>query len=159
MLSLQRLLAASGLLAAVLMSNPLPGRAAPTDNPFQIELFGSMSPGTVGLDLPFTVPSGKTLVIEYVSGNCFVPSGQFCVFEVLTDVFVPARHGAKISATFNLDTDNVGTEVKIGKDTWRAGQQVLLYASGGTVVTVHVGRNDDTGSAESIDMSLSGHLE
>src|ERR1700704_5982066 len=115
MVSLQRLLAASGLLAAALISNPLPGQAAPL-NPFQIGLNGSMPPGTVGVDLAFTVPLGKTLVIEYTSGDCFVPSGQFCVFHISTQVFVSAQDNEKVTAQFNLDTDNVGAEQKIGKD-------------------------------------------
>jgi hypothetical protein len=147
------LTAVGGLLTAALVASPVPSPAAPTITPFQIELSGSMPPGTVGLNLTFTAPSGKTLVIEYGSGDCFVPSGQSCVLSVFTEV-----NGAKNATSFNLDTDNVGPQ-RNGDDLWRAGQQVLLYAAGGTTVTLHAGRNDTTGSAAPISMSLSGHLE
>ena len=148
-----RLAATGGLLAAALVTNPLPGHAAPTVSPFQIELNGTMGPGTEGLNLTFTAPAGKTLVIEYVSGNCFVPSGQSCALSVLTEV-----NGAKTGTPFNLDTDNVGA-FGGGDDLWRAGQQVLLYADGGTIVTLRADRNASTGSANPIIVSLSGHLQ
>jgi hypothetical protein len=105
-----------------ILANPVPGQAAPTVSPFQIVLNGSMPPGTEGLNLTFTAPAGKTLVIEYASGECFVPSGQSCVLSVLTEV-----NGAKTGTPFNLDTDNVGP-FGGGDVLWRVGQQVLLYA-------------------------------
>jgi len=43
-----------------------------------------MPPRTEGLNLSFTVPAGKTLVIEYVSGNCFAPAGQARVLSLIT---------------------------------------------------------------------------
>ena len=147
------LAAAGGLLTAALIASPMPSQAAPTVTPFQIVLNGTMSPGTEGLNLTFTAPAGKTLVIEYVSGNCFVPSGQSCVLSILTEV-----GAAKTGTPFNLDTDNVGA-FGGGNDLWRAGQQVLLYAAGGTTVTLRVDRNASTGSAAPIVMSLSGHLQ
>jgi hypothetical protein len=146
------LTAAGGLLTAALVTSPLPGHAAPTA-PFQIELNGTMGPGTEGLNLTFTAPTGKTLVIEYVSGDCFVPSGQSCVLSILTEV-----NGARTGTPFNLDTDNVGA-FGGGDVLWRAGQQVLLYADGGTIVTLRADRNASAGSATPIIMSLSGHLQ
>jgi hypothetical protein len=111
------------------MANSLRGEAAPI-NPFQIVLKGSMAPGTEGLNLSFTVPAGKTLVIEYVSGDCFVPSGQACILSVLTEV-----NGATTGTPFNLETNGLGA-FGGGEVLWRAGQQVLLYADAGKTVTL-----------------------
>src|SRR3984893_9563494 len=91
------------LALIVTMANSVRGEAAPSVNPYEIVLNGSMPPGTEGLNLSFPVPAGKTLVIEYVSGTCFVPSGQACVLSVLTEV-----NGATIGTPFNLETSGVG---------------------------------------------------
>ena len=112
-----------------------------------------MPPGTEGLNLSFTVPAGKTLVIEYVSGNWFVPAGQTCVLSLLTEV-----NGATTGTQFNVPTAGVGA-FGGGNVLWRAGQQVLLYADGGKTVTLRADRNSATGSATPIVMSRSGHLQ
>ena len=112
-----------------------------------------MPPRTEGLNLSFTVPAGKTLVIEYVSGNCFVPAGQARVLSLITQV-----NGATTGTQFNLPTAGVGA-FGGGNVLWRVGQQVLLYADGGKTVTLRADRNSATGSATPIVMSLSGHLQ
>jgi hypothetical protein len=143
------------LILAVIVAMANTGRAdaASGIDPFQTSLNGSMPPGTEGLNLSFTVPAGKTLVIEYVSGNCFVPAGQTCVLSLLTEV-----NGATTGTQFNVQTDGVGA-FGGGKVLWRAGQQVLLYADGGKTVTLRADRNSATGSATPIVMTLSGHLQ
>jgi len=136
------------LALIVAMANTVRADAASGVDPFQTSLNGSIGPGTEGLNLSFTVPAGKTLVIEYVSGNCFVPAGQTCVLSLLTEV----------NAQFNVRTDGVGA-FGGGNVLWRAGQQVLLYADDGKTVTLRADRNSATGSATPIVMSLSGHLQ
>ena len=135
------------LALIVATANAVRADAASGVDPFETSLNGLMAPGTEGLNLSFTVPAGKTLVIEYVSGNCFVPAGQTCVLSLLTEV-----NGATTGTQFNVQTDNVGA-------FGGAGQQVLLYADGGKVVTLRADRNSATGSATPILMSLSGHLQ
>ena len=146
------LTAAVVLLTAALITHPVASQAASTVSPFQIVLNGTMDPGTEGLNLTFTAPAGKTLVIEYVSGECYVPSGQSCVLSVLTEA-----NSAQTGTPFNLGTSNVGAFG--ADDLWRAGQQVLLYADGGTIVTLRADRNASAGSATPVIMSLSGHLQ
>ena len=141
------------LALIVAMATAVRADAASGVDPFETSLNASMAPGTEGLNLSFTVPAGKTLVIEYVSGNCFVPAGQTCVLSLLTEV-----NGATTGTQFNMQTDNVGA-FGGGNVLWRAGQQVLLYADGGKVVTLRADRNSATGSATLIVMSLSGHLQ
>ena len=74
------------LILALIVATAITGRAAAASgvDPFQTSLNGSMPPRTEGLNLSFTVPAGKTLVIEYVSGNCFVPAGQPRVLSLIT---------------------------------------------------------------------------
>jgi hypothetical protein len=64
------------LILALIVATANTGRAAAASgvDPFQTSLNDSMPTATEGLNLSFTVPAGKTLVIEYVSGNCFVPA-------------------------------------------------------------------------------------
>ena len=106
------------LALIVAMATAVRADAASGVDPFETSLSASMAPGTEGLNLSFTVPAGKTLVIEYVSGNCFVPAGQTCVLSLLTEV-----NGATTGTQFNMQTDNVGA-FGGGNVPWRAGQQV-----------------------------------
>jgi|ERR1700730_4309060 len=120
---------------------------------FQVTRNGSMPVGTEGLNLAFTVPTGKQLVIEYVAGDCFVPAGQTCVLSIFTQV------GAATTGTqFNVQTDGVGA-FGGGNNLWRAGEQVKLYAKSGTTVTLRADRNSPTGTATITFMSVSGHLQ
>jgi hypothetical protein len=114
--------------------------------PFQIEMTAQMNAGTNAKNLDFAVPPGKTLVIEYVSGDCIVPAGQACVLAVLTE-------GPISPIEFNLQTDLIPFA---GEDIWRAGQQVQLYTKTGG--TLRADRSPVAGSA-TIRMSLSGHLQ
>ena len=104
------------LALIVAMATAVRADAASGVDPFETSLNASMAPGTEGLNLSFTVPAGKTLVIEYVSGNCFVPAGQTCVLSLLTEV-----NGATTGTQFNVQTDNVGA-FGGGNVLWRAGQ-------------------------------------
>ena len=74
------------LILALIVATTDTGRAAAASgvDQFQTNLNGAMPPGTEGLNLSFTVPAGKTLVIEYVSGNCFAPAGQARVLSLIT---------------------------------------------------------------------------
>jgi hypothetical protein len=143
------------LILALIVATANTGRAAAASgvDPFQTSLNGSMPTGTEGLNLSFTVPAGKTLVIEYVSGNCFVPAVRRVFSRSFTEV-----NGATTGAQFNLPTAGVGA-FGGGNVLWRVGQRVLLYADGGKTVTLRADRNSATGSATPIVMSLSGHLQ
>ncbi|MGA2710568.1 MAG: hypothetical protein ABSF86_19460 [Steroidobacteraceae bacterium] len=140
------------LILTVAMGGSTRADAAPVDA-FQVSQSGTMAAGTEGLNLTFTVPTGKQLVIEYVAGNCFVPAGQTCVLSILTQVGT-----ATTGTQFNLQTDGVGA-FGGGNVLWRAGQQVKLYAKSGTIVTLRADRNSPTGAATVTFMSVSGYLE
>jgi hypothetical protein len=150
-----RLIAATRFLIMALAASLVGAVGAAADTsitPFQVVRTGSMAAGTEGLNLAFTVPKGKTLVVEYVSGTCFVPSGQSCVMSILTQI-----GGAVTGTPFNLQTLTAGP-FGGGETLFRAGQPAKLYADGGTIVTLRADRNASTGTAKPIAMSLSGYL-
>jgi hypothetical protein len=120
---------------------------------FQQSLTGNMGPGTEGVNLFFTVPTGKQLVIEYVAGNCFVPEGQTCVLSIFTQ-----NAGSPTAVEYNLVTEGVGP-FGSDEDLWRTGQAVKLYADSGTTVMLRADRNAATGHAHITFMTVSGYLQ
>jgi hypothetical protein len=142
------------LISALIVTivNTVHADAAPVDA-FQVTRNGMMAAGTEGLNLSFTVPTGKQLVIEYVAGNCFVPTGQTCVLSIFTEVGT-----ATTGTQFNVETSGVGA-FGGGDVLWRAGQEVKLYAKSGTTVILRADRNAPTGTANITFMSVSGYLE
>jgi len=118
-------------------------------NPFQTTLEIKMPGGTGGSNGAFQVPNGKRLVIEYVSGEAFMPAGQKCLFSVFTSL------AGQPSIRHYLESTALG---KFGApDYFRAGQVVCLYADQGTTVTLRADRDITTGEAVA-RMSLSGKL-
>jgi hypothetical protein len=144
-----RLLISALIITAV---NAVHADATPVDA-FQVTRSGMMAAGTEGLNLSFTVPTGKQLVFEYIAGNCFVPTGQTCVLSIFTEIGT-----ATTGTQFNVETSGVGA-FGGGDVLWRAGQQVKLYAKSGTTVILRADRNSPTGTAKITFMSVSRYLE
>ena len=119
-------------------------------NPFQISLPLSLPNGTGGQNAAFQVPAGKRLVIEYVSGDALMPTGQKCLFSIFTSLAGQAT-----------GTQHVLETVALGKfgatDQFRTAQVVRLYADPGTNVTLRADRDLATGTATA-RMSLAGQL-
>jgi hypothetical protein len=122
----------------------------PARQPFQAAVDISMPAGFGGQNGFVTVPAKKRLVIEYVSGEAFMPTGQKCLFSVITTI-----GGAAIGTRHYLDTDAMGTFG--APDYFRAGQVVRLYADQKTTVMLRADRDSDLGNALA-RMSLSGYL-
>ncbi len=106
--------------------------------------------GTGGQNGFVTVPAKKRLVIEYASGEAFVPTGQKVLFSVITTI-----GGATTGTRHYLDTDALGSFG--APDYFRAGQLVRLYADPGTTVMLRAIRDVATGDALA-RMSISGYL-
>jgi hypothetical protein len=119
-------------------------------NPFQTSVDLNLPVGAGGQNASFQVPAGKRLVIEYVSGEAFMPTGQKCLFSIFTSLAgqsTPTRH--------LLETVSFG---KFGApDYFRTAQVVRLYADPGTGVMLRADRDLTTGTATA-RMSLSGKL-
>jgi hypothetical protein len=122
----------------------------PARQPFQAAVEITMPDGTEGQNGFVTVPAKKRLVIEYASGEAFVPTGQKAVFSVFTTI-----GGAPTGTQHYLHTDAMGNFG--APDYFRAGQVVRLYADPGTTVMLRADRDLATGSALA-RMSISGHL-
>ena len=127
---------------------PIP---APSDQqPFQASVEIQLPPGTGGQNGSVTVPKGKRLVIEYVSGEAFLPTGQKCLFSVITSL-----KGQTTGTRHYLESAPYG---KFGApDYFRAAQLVRLYADPGTTVMLRADR-DLAGGDGLARMSLSGYL-
>lgn len=122
----------------------------PARQPFQAAVEITMPAGTGGQNGFVTVPANKRLVIEYASGEAFMPTGQKCLFSVITTI-----GGASTGTRHYLDSDALG---KFGApDYFRAGQVVRLYADPKTTVMLRADRDIATGTATA-RMSISGYL-
>lgn len=122
----------------------------PEKQPFQAAVEIKLPPGTGGQNGFVPVPEGKTLVIEYASGEGFLPTGQKCLFSVITSL-----QGEPVGTRHYLESAPLG---KFGApDYFRAGQVVRLYAASGTTVMLRADRDIATGDGL-VRMSISGHL-
>lgn len=118
--------------------------------PFQSSLEIKLPAGTAGANGAVTVPTGKRLVIEYVSGRGNVPDGQRCWFSVITRLST-----ASTGTEHFLPTDQ--TPAAGTKDQSTAGQVVKLYADAGNTVTLRAVRDGSTGDGVA-RMAVSGYL-
>jgi hypothetical protein len=122
----------------------------PVDQPFQAHIEIALPAGTEGQNGFVTVPADRRLVIDYVSGEGFVPSGQKCVFSVITSL-----NGAASGTTHYLRSVQMGPFG--GKDLSQTGELVRLYADPGTTVMLRADRDAPAGDGLA-RMTLSGHL-
>ena len=117
--------------------------------PYQATVDITVGPNFGGQNGFVTVPAGHTLVIEYVSGEAFLPAGQKGLFSILVDQGSgPVRHylGANTTGTFGApDYFWVSTPAK-------------FYAKGGTQLDLRADRDIATGTA-TFRISISGYLE
>ena len=138
--------------ASVLVGNPL-------SNPVNIrDATEAMQPVSVGQAFPFslppggvfqqmgffTVPAGKRLVIEYVSGQCNLPAGQTFWVQLVTP-----------GSFINTSQSNPASSVNASSAT--LGHVVRKYVDQGATLLVSVFRSDTTGSG-SCFVSVEGHL-
>ncbi|HSS50846.1 MAG TPA: hypothetical protein VLX28_18045 [Thermoanaerobaculia bacterium] len=115
-------------------------------NPFQASVNIDLPDGTGGQNAFVTVPAGKRLVIEYVSGFAFLPAGQNASFSVFTSL------AGQTSGTEHI----LITTKALGND-FVTGQVVKLYADPGTTVMLRTDRDLAKGAGKA-RMSLSGQL-
>lgn len=119
--------------------------------PFHQTVTGSFPAGSFGGSGIISVPDGQRLVIEYVSAHVLLPTGQnLHQVSVSTQIkgstvqhfLVRNQHGAHFSGT-----DNVFT----------VGQQLRLYADGGSPIIFSLARNVATGNP-GYSLAVSGYL-
>jgi hypothetical protein len=120
----------------------------PARRPFQQELTWQNDPTQLGGGASFTVPPGKRLVIEYVSANVVISTGEVVSFFVRTTVNgTVARHF--------VDAIPRGPSGGYSK-SYVMNQEVRLYAGPGTRVDLFA---NNTLGGESYGIgTVSGYL-
>ncbi|MBL8189010.1 MAG: hypothetical protein JNK38_13450 [Acidobacteria bacterium] len=119
--------------------------------PFHQSVSGNFPSGSVSASGVIPVPAGYRLVIEYVSASVLLPTGQ-------------NLHQASVSTQFkdvavqhHLVRNEHGPHFSGNNNQFVVGQQVRLYADGGTPVIFSLARNNGTGSA-GYSATVSGYL-
>ena len=116
---------------------------------FQRHVEISVPPTFGGENGVVNVPTGKCLVIEYISGEAFMPQGQKALFGIITTAGgTQVRH--------YLGTHALGAFG--GNDYYWVSGASTISADPGTSVTLRADRDVTTGTAK-FRMSISGRLE
>jgi hypothetical protein len=141
---------AKPLHATIRRPSPPPVVSA-TMTPIQISHGGSMADGQVTLpQTRYTVPAGKTLVIEYVAVSGAVPDGQR-LFAALGTIV------NRVIGYYQFPTTAYPTTPAYRTDSI-GNQPVRIYADGGTEVTIWTNRmGGDSGQAIA-SVLVSGYL-
>lgn len=141
-------------IAICLLLTPLYTLAAPPvenvdeNKPFQWSDIVDFDPMQSGGYVFFTVPAGKRLVIEYVTGNVGIDTGDVVAFYISTTVNgVLTKHWLLPTA--------VGPAGGFAK-SYIANQSLILYADAETVVTIYAGNT--SGGRAAMFASVSGYL-
>ena len=112
--------------------------------------------GTAFADLPiYTVPAGKRLVIEYVSGFVRLPAGAQAILELVTAVDGTYLGGVKYS---EQPLDHVLGPVTQAGNSFSVATSLRLYADPGTTVTFHVDVETPIASIDYALARISGYL-
>lgn len=130
-------------------NRPIPVYNVADKQPFQWSVMNvDFDPTQLGASVSFTVPAGKRLVIEYVSGNVFVDIGDAVVFSVSTTV-------NDVLAHHQLILTPVGSSGGFAKG-YTASQSLLLNADSETEVTVYAGNT--LGGRATMHTAISGYI-
>jgi hypothetical protein len=104
-----------------------------------------------GRAVAFTVPAGKRLVIETISGQIFVPTGQ------QVTITVGAQVGGS-EAFYFLPFDSKLANDPPNNDTYIGTFSVRIYADAGNSVFLDVHRSSSQGDAQFGIVTFSGYL-
>ncbi|MGB0036707.1 MAG: hypothetical protein WBP79_14645 [Candidatus Acidiferrales bacterium] len=142
-------------------ANPVPN--SDVDNgarqPFQQQFSIGVPDGSnEGFQDSITVPAGKRLVVEFVSGEIFLPTNQQPRIEICT----LANSGFTDHATHHILAtlqQPISFLPATGNDTstWVFSQSTEIYADPGTSLTMEVLKNSNSGAA-SFFLTISGHF-
>ena len=138
--------------SAVEITNTTPLAVRDADNParqpFQGEASVAFPAGGDTINVFFTVPAGKRLVVEHVTATIAVSPGQHALMNVMT-----TANGNQ--AVHFMSPTPQGEW--IGFQVFGVSQPVRFYADAGTQVRLQANKNGTTGIG-SATVSLSGHL-
>jgi hypothetical protein len=121
----------------------------PDKSPFQVSVTFSEGAGQPVMDgTVIAVPTGKRLVMEYISGQVFVPNGQ----KLLFSVFCRGQDEGAFHYLVSTPVAPFGSE-----NCFQCGQVVRLYSDPGTGVVLRIERSPSEGTVFG-HMSISGHF-
>jgi hypothetical protein len=103
----------------------------------------------------FTVPAGKRLVIEHISGFVQLPSGAQAIYSIKTAVDASYLGGVQFS---EAHLDHLLGPVTQAGSVFSVSNSLRLYADAGTAVVFHVAVETAGGSVTYVLASLSGYL-
>src|SRR5262245_57087337 len=119
--------------------------------PFQRTFLMGLADGESSLqDSGFTIPAGKRLVIEQVSGFVTLPTNQ------IPFIFVESALQGESSASVYPVPVKEGA-VSVSADSWRFANPVLLYGDATLPIIVGVSRNSNSGLVN-CHITVSGYL-
>jgi hypothetical protein len=134
----------------------VPVREQATLQPVQVFVFGSFPAGErfSSEETLYTVPDGKTLVIEAFSSSSNMAA---------TDRFNGARLGAQLTGlsdefTWFLHPTDEGVNADTGARIFRGSAQVTAYAGPGTTVVAQASREGAALSGTAVSFRIAGHL-
>jgi hypothetical protein len=135
--------------------NPVFGACGLIDVPgggFQSCNFGFTTPsGTFS-----SVPAGNRLVIEFVSGELFVPSGTIPIEFEVRSTLGAGSGGGYTDVPFDLRF--VGTGVSPGPDLWKVSQTTRIYEDPGSTVVLDVFTTAPSTSTIRAFVTVTGYL-
>jgi hypothetical protein len=137
---------------AVQVSNPESSAVAVRDvdfgrHPFSQSADFSFPDGAITRSTPITTPSGKRLVIEYVSGHFSVPTGQN-ITKIALGATLDQQFANHFVARVPLGDSGLGSEF------FGASQHMRVYADG---LFINVQRSGSAGTAAGT-VTVSGYL-
>jgi len=103
----------------------------------------------------FTVPAGKRLVIEHVSGFVQLPAGAQAIYSLKTAIDASYLGDVHFSG---VQLDHLLGPATAAGDTFSVSNSLRLYADAGTTVVFHVAVETATGNVSYVLASLSGYL-
>lgn len=159
-------ISAPNTLSTVSTDTSLVGNGTPAD-PLRVAALpdagGTPITETVAFQIPanlsaegaalMTVPAGKRLIVEYASGRCFAPPGQFVYqFEISFQGFALPKRGEQTIAASLAGTDSVLGGV------FTASAPVRLYVDAGYTAQVLAWRAGGVNGTVSCRFNYSGTL-
>ena len=137
------------------ITGPVTAAITPSKEPFQQDVSVLVDAGVLSNTVSFAVPSGKRLVLEYVSGNTRVDDQELVRVNILTTA-------GGVSATHTLApiVFHRPFEAPTHADfIVTYGQTVRIYADPGTQVSVMATRSENAEiTATFFQLALSGYM-
>jgi hypothetical protein len=138
------------------VNTPLPVEITntPATEPVQHKCVCVITSGTAIATDTVAVPSGRRLVIEFVSVRTILPTGQTPEVQIFTGTGGLPSGTTSMGHSIALPVTPIPSGAS---DVYHASQPVRLYADPGSDVTIHVARFQTTGTA-TFEVTFSGHL-